>query len=169
MNARASLWLTLVTVGVLLIASRTQRGQAIIAAGVDEVGKVVRGLRNKNPGNLRANQFRGSLGVDKDGYGIFDTMANGVRGSARQLKLYVSRGTATPEQIISTWAPSNENDTALYIANFVKWTGLPARGPVTWNEDNYLKALRAIFRKELGAVAAATISDAMILQGIREA
>jgi hypothetical protein len=162
---RNALWL-LAAALVLWVLSRTQRGQAAAAAATDSVMNAVRGLRNKNPGNLRANGFTGSLGVDPRGYAVFDTLHHGIRAAARQLDLYGKRGLNTVRMIVSTWAPASENDTEAYIAAVCRAVGRPADGRLLLDESTHLALLRAIFRHELGAAPAATISDAQILAGI---
>jgi hypothetical protein len=108
----------------LLVYSRTR-------SGADALGGVVgfldvsserlknavlsHGYRNNNPGNLRANRYVGSQGVDDDGLAMFDTPQNGTRALGHQLLSYAQRGLRTVNQIISTWAPPSENDTYAYI------------------------------------------------------
>lgn len=77
-----------------------------------------RGYRNNNPGNIRyiaRNPWRGQVADDK-GYGIYDTKEHGTRALGKQLLVYARRGLVTVGSIISTWAPTNENDTRSYIA-----------------------------------------------------
>ncbi len=169
MRTRSAYLVALAVSVVLFMLSRTEKGKEVVTAAANAIGESVRGIRNKNPGNLRANQFRGSQGVDGSGYAIFDTMQNGVRGSARQLVLYFSRGINTVEKIISTWAPSNENNTAAYVAAVAKYVGVNARTPLVLTEEFHAALMRAIFRHELGVLPSATITDAMIIRGIREA
>jgi hypothetical protein len=76
------------------------------------------GLRNNNPGNIRPSTppWQGAVG-QSGGFVIFDTMANGIRALAKQLIAYQDRyGVKTVRQAITRWAPSNENDTAGYVA-----------------------------------------------------
>lgn len=154
---------------VLYMLSKTDKGQQVTASVADAVASTVRGIRNNNPGNLRANSFKGFVGVDAGGYAVYDTMQNGVRASARQLKLYIQRGINTPRKIITTWAPASENNTAAYIDAATKYTGFSADQVLTAGEAVLFLLCRAIFRHELGALPAATISDAMIRQGIADA
>ena len=129
----------------------------------------VRGLRNNNPGNLRANAFRGFLHIDEDGYAVFDTLDNGIRAAARQLKLYLSRGTDSVEKIIRTWAPPEENRTAKYVGYVASYIGVNSRAHLQATEVQLFMLLRAIFNEELGVKAATAISDDMILKGVRAA
>lgn len=169
MNARAGYIVALVAAVVLYMLSKTEKGQAVVASAADAVASTVRGLRNNNPGNLRENAFRGYVGLN-DGYAVFDTMQNGVRASVRQLKLYIQRGNNTLAGIISTWAPAaDSNNTAAYIAAMAKSTGFLASQVLAANEATLFLLARGIFRHELGAVPAATITDAMVRQGIADA
>jgi hypothetical protein len=102
--------------------ARLQRGILDMSTGVP------RGIRNNNPGNMRIsiNNWQGKIGND-GAFEVFDTMANGLR--ANMINLYsraVSNGTGpwdTVGQVISEWAPNNENDTQAYIAFVERETG----------------------------------------------
>ena len=92
-----------------------------------------KGLRNHNPGNLRyvaSIQWNGQVGDDGTGYAVFDTDEHGVRALAHQLQTYAGRGITSIAQIISTFAPNNENDTAAYIADVSNRVGVPAEQPL---------------------------------------
>jgi hypothetical protein len=76
-----------------------------------------RGLRNNNPGNLRAGcLWIGYVGADPDGYAQFDTLEHGVRALTRDLLTKMRRGLVTIRDIITTYAPATENPTQSYIA-----------------------------------------------------
>jgi hypothetical protein len=92
-----------------------------------------KGLRNHNPGNLRyvaSIPWNGQVGDDGTGYAVFDTDEHGVRALAHQLQTYAGRGLTSIDQIISTFAPSNENDTAAYRADVANRVGLPSNQPL---------------------------------------
>ncbi len=76
------------------------------------------GLRQFNPGNLRPSnpEWQGTIG-EGSGFAIFDSMQNGIRALCKQIIAYQEgrRGLQTVREVISTWAPSNENDTGAYI------------------------------------------------------
>jgi hypothetical protein len=87
----------------------------------------VRGIRNNNPGNLRPGRYPwlGQTFVDGEGYCVFQDWQKGVRAMVRNLAAYRDwHHLNTVEGIISRWAPSNENDTAKYIAFIVKHLGV---------------------------------------------
>lgn len=125
-----TLWLLggLVCAAGLWLYSRTRAG-ADAAQGalefIDVSGSRIanaltsRGYRNNNPGNLRfiaVNPFNGQVGND-GGYGVYDSPQSGTRALGKQLYAYERRGLNTVRAIISTWAPSSENNTVAYIAD----------------------------------------------------
>lgn len=89
-----------------------------VLAGVG-VTQLTRGYRNKNPGNLRGNDSWQGLDYppkDDAGFYRFKSDFYGLRALARTLLNYQkNHGLSTVSQIISRYAPSNENDTASYI------------------------------------------------------
>lgn len=92
-----------------------------------------KGLRNHNPGNLRyvaSIQWNGQQGDDGSGYAVFDTDEHGVRALAHQLQTYAGRGLTSVDQIISTFAPSTENDTAAYRADVANRVGVASDQPL---------------------------------------
>lgn len=122
------------------------------------VSRLVRGLRNNNPGNLRfiaRNPWLGQLRDDGEGYGVYSSLPLGVRAAGRQLLAYQQRGINTVRQIISTWAPRSENDTAAYIAAVSSALRVPADAAIDVNA-RLAELAAAIFRHELGAVPFAT-------------
>lgn len=98
----------------------------LIGGGGAMLWTETRGLRNKNPGNIRAGSpWRGSIGQDDAGYVIFDSYVNGIRAMLRVLKNYErSHGLRTIRQIIYRWAPPVENNTESYISGVVQSTGI---------------------------------------------
>jgi hypothetical protein len=92
-----------------------------------------RGLRNNNPLNIRHNAdvFQGEIKGNDKSFKTFSSMPYGYRAAFVTLGTYLSRGWNTIEKIISKWAPSNENDTENYIANVVKWSGVPRNKELT--------------------------------------
>ena len=86
-----------------------------------------RGLRNNNPLNIRHNAdvFQGEIKGNDKSFKTFSSMPYGYRAAFVTLGTYLSRGWNTIEKIISKWAPPSENNTENYIANVVKWSGVP--------------------------------------------
>jgi len=115
---------------VLWALSRTRQGAAVVEGATDDVLGFIdvtaeriravaksRGYRNNNPGNIRyiaKNPWRGQVG-DDNGYGIYSSPQEGTRALGQQLRAYERRGLRTVRDVISTWAPSNENNTAAYV------------------------------------------------------
>ncbi|RYH77600.1 lytic transglycosylase [Citrobacter freundii] len=92
--------------------------------------KAPRGIRNNNPGNI---DFRGQSGatLERPGgrFARFETAYDGLKALSRQLMRYFEGKTTgkplqTLNDIISTWAPGNENNTGAYIANLSKMMGV---------------------------------------------
>lgn len=80
-----------------------------------------RGIRNNNPGNIRKGTKWQGLDSTKfdSAFCTFTTMAYGCRALMKTLRTYVVKyHLLTVKDIISRWAPPNENDTTAYI-NFV--------------------------------------------------
>lgn len=77
-----------------------------------------RGVRNNNPLNIRiGNTWLGEVPNPTDSeFEQFVSITYGLRASFCILRRYINRyHRNTVEKIISTWAPSNENHTSLYI------------------------------------------------------
>lgn len=81
----------------------------------------MRGLSNKNPGNIRISKVKylGEITPSKDkAFKQFETMAYGYRAMFVLLDSYRRNGYKTIKQMINRYAPPVENHTANYI-NFV--------------------------------------------------
>lgn len=78
-----------------------------------------KGIRNNNPGNIRhnpANDWQGQTGADSSGFAKFDSAKLGIRAAAKLLLNYQRlHGLNTIQEVISRWAPANENNTGAYI------------------------------------------------------
>lgn len=128
----------------------------LVVAGVLAMagGAVVytqRGLRNNNPGNIRDNQqndWLGRVGKDDKGFVIFDKPENGIRAIVRTLDSYARRGINTVGEIISTWAPDVENNTASYVAHAAKKLGKSPGDAVSRAE--YAELIEVIILHENG-------------------
>lgn len=126
-----------------------------------------RGIRNNNPGNIEyhpANNWNGQTGSDGR-YAIFSDPVYGIRALAKLLRNYQSRhGLTTTRQIITRWAPPNENATESYIQSVVAQTQYPADMFIDLNGSPRLTALvKAIIQHENGKQP---YTDAQISQGI---
>jgi len=126
---------------------------AIVNAWSNLVTYTVRGLRNNNPGNIRisGNNWQGKVPLSDNTDGAFEQFYNapdGIRALARNLYSYYNRGLRTIEQIITTWAPASENNTAAYIAQVVTATGVPANAQ--FPTDKVPALVAAIIKHENG-------------------
>jgi len=127
-----------------------------------------RGIRNNNPGNIRrsTDKWQGLAPAQDDpAFFKFEAPVMGIRALVRILKNYQTKhGLNTIEQIINRWAPPVENDTAAYVRNVERWTGLAANQPLDLTQPFILGALvPAIIRMENGIQP---YPDALIAQGI---
>ncbi len=108
-----------------------------------------RGIRNNNPGNLRAAP--NAVGND-GGFPIFSSANDGLAAMSRQLQLYGGRGNNTPYGIIHTYAPSSENNTQAYINAVTKDTGFGTHDKLNLSDPAVLKRLMAaMIRHENGS------------------
>ena len=127
---------------------------ALNAAGIS------RGLRNRNPGNLKAV---GSQARDRAGFAVFKTMEEGVRAEDRQIRLDESRGLDTPRKLINKLSPAaDNNDVEAYLKDIQKRTGLGPDEQLNEGDNAMLEA--AIFAHESGKGAPNAQDVADILQ-----
>lgn len=111
-----------------------------------------RGLRNNNPGNIRhGDNWQGMKKKQTDDDFVqFTSPEYGIRAMVKVLRSYRNRGLVTLERIISTWAPTNENDTEAYIQSVMKQTGWNRSHVVAEMEGDYLTLISAIIKHENG-------------------
>lgn len=127
-----------------------------------------RGLRNCNPGNIRKNsvRYQGELQPSNDkAFKSFTSMAYGYRAMFVVLHTYQRKhGLRTISQMISRYAPSNENHTQAYIVAVSEASGVPATsGITTTNGDVMVPIVAAMSRVENGIPA--VMSD--VIEGWR--
>ncbi len=108
-----------------------------------------RGLRNNNPGNIRkgTSQWQGMSAQQTDSAFVqFVSPVYGIRALAKLLKNYQARyGLDTVEEIISRYAPPNENITGSYVRAVADSIGVAPRQTI--NVNQYLPALVAAITK----------------------
>lgn len=93
--------------------------------------------RNNNPGNLvYVGQPGASPGAG--GFASFASYDLGLQALRNQITLDASRGTdvngkptTTVSELLSSWAPASENDTAGYIASVSAQTGFDPNAPLS--------------------------------------
>lgn len=131
---------------------------------VDAYGALagVRGIRNNNPGNLGFAGQRGASRENGSGrFASFNTPEEGIAAMSKQLDLHFTGKSAKAKElgrplqsvtdIISAWAPPNENDTKAYIATVAKQLGVSPTARLNMNDSATKTALmQAIVKKENG-------------------
>lgn len=113
------------------------------------------GFTINNPGNIRwiadaSRRWQGMI-ANVNGYAKFDTLSNGVRAIGKQLTVDYNRGMTTLTQLITSWAPSaDDNNTQAYIADVSQRTGLDATEPLNTFQDVMPDIVAAIIIHENG-------------------
>ena len=103
-----------------------------------------RGIRNRNPGNLRDTDipWRGLVGTDKDGFCIFDCPENGIRAMTRDIYGdWKKDGKRTLRSLIMEYAPPNENDTENYIRYVASHVGVEPDDPINLDDRSFLRKI----------------------------
>jgi len=135
-----------------------KEGEARWAQTKDSVRKFFGGAslaeRNANPGNLIFAHQAGAV-KGEGGFAKFSSDTEGFKALAEQLNLYATgrskaagyRKLDTIQDIISQYAPPNENDTAAYIRTLEKQTGHKATEHLDLKDPNVLTSLMAVIAK----------------------
>lgn len=131
--------------------------------------KLSRGLRNNNPGNLRATtiKWKGSSGQDSAGFVIFSSLDYGIRAMLIDLSAKYKRGLDTISKILMVYAPPSENNTKAYIDFVSKMTGIGPNETIQPVPQNLAKIALAMIYVENGKSAANYIGPEDILAGMR--
>lgn len=112
----------------------------------------VRGIRNKNYLNIKwsaANDWLGQTGKDDRGFSVFSDPKYSIRAGFKILRSYAKRGVVTLRDVISTFAPPQDNnDTENYIRFVSKKTGLAPDEHV--NEAMMPWVIQAMIKMEVG-------------------
>lgn len=130
-------------------------GLVLLGGGGFAVYNATRGIRNNNPGNMRFNPritWRGQIGADADGFVIFATPEDGIHALTvnlrNQQRLHALN---TVADIITKYAPGNENDTAAYITDVAARMGVAPGDYINLENDATLAAMvRAVIHHENG-------------------
>ena len=129
------------------------------SSGVSRNAKgTTRGERNNNPGNLNFVGQRGARLESGSGsrFAYFDSEISGMKALYNQLQRYYTGKTTgkklqTIRDIISTWAPANENNTRAYIANVSKKLGIGENQKLNLNDvRTTAELMKAIVTMENG-------------------
>ena len=125
-----------------------------------------RGLRNRNPGNIRrsAVRYKGETEGGDAAFKSFRSMAWGYRAMFVLLHTYSRNGYRTLRQMISRYAPPVENHTERYIRCVAEWSGTGADAPLdTLDAAEMISVVAAMSRMENGKEAV----DADVREGWR--
>lgn len=142
-----------------------------------------RGLRNNNPGNIDfnpRNKWQGQLGIEEGvknpRFARFDSPENGIRAMAKLVLNYRGKdgmpgvgkpGIDTIREVISRWAPGNENDTEAYIRAVSRDTGFePNEALNLADADDLLPLVFAIIHHENGSNP---YDSSVVREGVRRA
>ena len=123
-----------------------------------------RGIRNNNPLNIDHHANNPWQGLDEppsDGrFCRFVAPQWGLRAAILILRNYQKRGLYTLRQMISTWAPANENNVENYIGFVVRKTGLQPGNPVDLaDKEQTIALLKAMVLMECGTAPAGSVND----------
>lgn len=133
-----------------------------------------RGIRNKNPGNIRKSfdkwQGLSSKQLDCDFF-QFNAPEWGIRALARILVTYQAKHKLKSVQaIIGRWAPPNENNTPAYVASVAKKLGVAPTADIDVTNPAVMRPLvEAIIFHENGQqpYPAGLLDKAMELAGLK--
>jgi hypothetical protein len=128
-----------------------------------------RGIRNNNPGNIRLGEpWQGLAAIQTDdSFCQFASPQYGIRAIMKIMETYNSEGFNTITEIITKWAPPNENDTNAYVAAVSATSGiaptvaLNITDPIIW-----IGIIKSIILHENGQNP---YTDAIIESGIKMA
>lgn len=112
-----------------------------------------RGISNNNPGNIRISSapWQGKLVPSRDpDFESFDMPEHGLRALAKVLITYFHQGLNTIDDIISKWAPPDENNTDAYIDSVSDAVGIDSDITLIPDADTLAKLVSAIVQHENG-------------------
>lgn len=128
-----------------------------------------RGIRNNNPLNIRiGNTWLGERPNPTDpAFEEFVTMEYGLRAAFLILRRYIRRYKKnTITSIVSTWAPSSENNTLKYIDRVAALTKIDPTTPIDYDDrETMCKLVAAMAQVECGQ----PIDDATIIKAYQMA
>ena len=135
----------------------------------DGIEKLPRGIRNKNPGNIK-------LGTDWDGlaaeqsdptFCTFSEAVMGIRALMRILLTYrFTHNKKNIDSIIRRWAPPSENDTEAYIKFVAKRMEIEPMDDIDNSIEAYLPLVKSIIQMENGMQP---YDDELIVEGMYKA
>lgn len=121
-----------------------------LPANVNAKGRTIADRFN-NPGNLRWAEGYETSNTKSGKFAVFPTLDEGVLAATKQLQIYAQRGTNTVRDIVSKWAPSNENNTEEYIRHVVRSTKFNENEKLNLNDPYVLAKLISAMASKEGA------------------
>ena len=116
-----------------------------------------RGLKNRNPGNIRRSKttYKGEVASTDQAFKAFESMPWGYRAMFVLLHTYCTRhGCRTLRDIISRYAPPSENHTGNYIRAVATSAGIsPDQELDTGNHSVMVKVVAGMSQVENGVAA----------------
>ncbi|MBP3425602.1 MAG: structural protein P5 [Rikenellaceae bacterium] len=116
-----------------------------------------RGLRNRNPGNIRRSttRYKGEVESVDRAFKSFENLAYGYRAMFVLLHTYrLKHGLRTAAEMLRRYAPPVENQTEAYIRSVELISGVPADEPLdTLCAEQMMPLVSAMSRIENGVCA----------------
>ena len=135
----------------------------------DGIEKLPRGIRNKNPGNIKLGTKWDVLADEQSDpvFCIFSEAVWGIRALMRILLTYrFTHNRKNIDSIIKRWAPPSENDTDAYIVFVSKKMGIEPMDMIDNSIEAYLPLVKAIIQMENGMQP---YDDELIVEGMYKA
>ncbi|ECM0301582.1 hypothetical protein DG84_06510 [Salmonella enterica subsp. enterica serovar Rubislaw] len=123
--------------------------------------------RFNNPANLRYAAGYETANTRRGKFAVFPSLDEGVLAAAKQLQIYGTKGINNIHDIISKWAPSNENNTKAYIGHVVNATGRSEFEKLNLNDTRTLAKLITAMSVKEGA--GSRLSEGKVIQIINNA
>ncbi|HGJ4159392.1 TPA: hypothetical protein ACJGMW_004472 [Salmonella enterica subsp. enterica serovar Grumpensis] len=123
--------------------------------------------RFNNPANLRYAAGYETANTRSGKFAVFPSLDEGVLAAAKQLQIYGTKGINNIHDIISKWAPSNENNTKAYIGYVVNATGRSEFEKLNLNDTRTLAKLITAMSVKEGA--GSRLSEGKVIQIINNA
>ncbi|ENT2901817.1 hypothetical protein ACFERU_004945 [Salmonella enterica] len=123
--------------------------------------------RFNNPANLRYAAGYETANTRSGKFAVFPSLDEGVLAAAKQLQIYGTKGINNIHDIISKWAPSNENNTKAYIGHVVNSTGRSEFEKLNLNDTRTLAKLITAMSVKEGA--GSRLSEGKVIQIINNA
>ena len=119
-----------------------------------DIPRPTRGLKNRNPGNLRlvpTIHWQGQICGDSKGFVVFDGDVNGIRADIISLHTHYVRDKETSIlALIAVYAPPVENDTKAYATFVANRLGVDPLATIAFDRRTADALIRAIIKIEQG-------------------